>query len=888
MGAHLNSSEVGKMSLNLKGLLFTKYLWGGYFIFLLSLATVLIYSAWYVRDQLVTSAAVESHSIAVALDELNRRHIQTMSIPLEYMSYQLQQRDGVEHFSPDELQRFFKYVQTAMPSTRVRDLFVVDKDDDVVTSVTGAAEQFRRRKTRAVGEFEYVKMQKNAIVLSSVISPVDHRPLLVLMKSLYTPRGHFAGIVGVTRDFDDFEKFYRSLDVHFPVTFATLRDDGKILYNYPAESAGQVSGLKLPTDLLKNTGGAVNSLGENGPDSFGSFYKFPSSYGSTIYVGYDENAVFATWRHVMKIGASLFFAFMAALAILVKISHRRQRAVERVVENHRLRDNIIRQIQRPTEMLTGTEFLRELVTQLARAFKVNNAVVGLLLPEHTDAVKCVVHLVNGEFVPEQIYKLRETPFCGLHPGESFAHVKSTSLIYPDDAILGHGQIESSMGVVLQNSKGEAIGVLMVYSEAEMSELHFKRSILAVFAARVGAELDRVHTDELRREVDVLRKQIEDRSLQSQKMEAIGSLAEGVAHDFNNILAIILASTEKMLNLHKESVQDQHYLDSIKKACHRARHLVSQILVFSQKDEAEVVPSLLKKIVCDTVADLKTVLPDNVQTTVSIGECGEMEINADVNQLQQAFMNICVNASKAIGPQGGEIRISLQKNRIRDKMYIKCIVHHGGDELGREEIEKVFNPFYAQNISMVVVQRIITNHQGFIEVKSEVGQGTDYEIFLPVLESTAHPEASKIIHLKTEKRVLIVDDEPEIGLLIKELLEIEGLQVDAETDPLAALAQFRADPRRYFIIISDLAMPEMSGFEFCRHVRRVHPQIPLILWSGYYQYLDEDMQDLNIKVLTKPVDVQKLLQMINAEVSQQSLQGTAKEVVGLGSGPSALT
>jgi CheY-like chemotaxis protein len=170
----------------------------------------------------------------------------------------------------------------------------------------------------------------------------------------------------------------------------------------------------------------------------------------------------------------------------------------------------------------------------------------------------------------------------------------------------------------------------------------------------------------------------------------------------------------------------------------------------------------------------------------------------------------------------------------------------------------------------------------------VGQGTDYEIFLPVLESTARPEANKIIHLKTEKRVLIVDDEPEIGLLIKELLEIEGLQVDAETDPLAALAHFRADPRRYFIIISDLAMPEMSGFEFCRHVRRVHPQIPLILWSGYYQYLDEDMQDLNIKVLTKPVDVQKLLQMINAEVSQQSLQGTAKEVVGLGSGPSALT
>ena len=357
-------------------------------------------------------------------------------------------------------------------------------------------------------------------------------------------------------------------------------------------------------------------------------------------------------------------------------------------------------------------------------------------------------------------------------------------------------------------------------------------------------------------------------MQSEKLEAIGTLAEGIAHDFNNILAIILATTEKMLSLHKDP-KDQHYLEAIKRAGHRARHLVGQILIFSRKEESLTELVKIGKIFSEVMDFLRSTLPAQIRLTLDLDDCGDLSIYADFNQIQQALLNLCVNAARAIGTNGGEIRISLRKTQIKDRPYVKWSLHYNGEEMDRDEIEKIFDPFYAQNIGMVVVQRIVSNHQGFIEVKSESGQGTDFEIFLPVVSADAVEETKVTSYnFKSAQKVMIVDDEPEIGLLIKELLEIEGLHVEAFVDPVAALKAFTEMQSQYFLIISDLSMPEMSGVEFSRKVREMNTKIPLILWSGYHQFLDEDLLELNVKVLSKPVDVQKLLSLINAELSQR--------------------
>jgi signal transduction histidine kinase/ActR/RegA family two-component response regulator len=881
----MNSADTAKIASNLKGLFFTKYLWGGYFVIFLILGSILAASAWYGEKHLEESAQAETHSIAVALDELNRRQIQTMTIPMEYVVSQVRKKGGIEKMSVQSFAAVFNNVKADMPSSDIRDIFAIDKEGFVLSTTKVKKSGSQKTNYRGHPDFEYAKKQMNPVVITSVVSSVDGKNVLVLMRTLRSSNGRFAGIVGVTRTFDDFESFYQSLDLHFPITFAMVREDGKILYHYPKDDLTLGAQVRFTRELEPNSEGSMNIQNEVDGGKKVGYFKFASNYSTMIFVGYDGSSAFANWRSVLKSGVLLFFLFMLSMAVLVRSAQKRQQWVEHLVEEFRRRDEMVRQIQKPTEMLTGNSFLKELLVQICKVFDVENGFIGLILPEHTDTAKCVVHIVDGEFVAEQEYQLRFTPFYGLKPGEFIVHSKSTSNIYPDDPLLGHRNIESSIGVTLQNSQREAIGILMIYSKDEMPELNMKRAILSVFASRAGAELVRIRTDEVRKEVEVLRKQIEERSLDSKKMEAIGTLAAGLVHDFNHIIAIILASIEKLFSFHKESAQDKHYLEAMKTACYRARHLVSQISVFNQgEDSATQVPVVLRPLFSEAKEFLKSTLPENIHLELDFGECGDLKISADSSQLQQAIMNLCLNAAKGIGFHGGEIRVTLQKNRIKDHLYVKCIVHHSGEELDREEIEKVFNPFYAENIAMVVVQRIISNHHGFIEIKSASGQGTDYEVFLPVLVTEVPAEAQKMVQMKTQKMVLIVDDEPEIGLLIKELLEIEGLQVQAETDPLKALRILKQHPCRFFMVISDLAMPEMSGFEFCRQVRELYPEMPLILWSGYYQYLDQELQNLNVKVLSKPIDAKKLLQMIHTEVSQLATQDTSKEVAVLGNAP----
>jgi CheY-like chemotaxis protein len=304
--------------------------------------------------------------------------------------------------------------------------------------------------------------------------------------------------------------------------------------------------------------------------------------------------------------------------------------------------------------------------------------------------------------------------------------------------------------------------------------------------------------------------------------------------------------------------------------------VAQILVFSRKDDTNVQPIPMKKIFIEIMDFLRSTLPAQIRLTLDLTDCGDLVISADLNQVQQALMNLCVSSARTMGSEGGEIRIVLKRTQIKGKPYVKWVIHNSGEELARDEIEKIFDPFYAQDLGLVVVQRIITNHQGFIEVKSESGQGTDFEIFLPVNAEAREEAPSTDFNFKSAKKVMIVDDEPEIGLLIKELLEIEGLQVESFSDPLVAFEDFTQNQNQYFMIISDLSMPGMSGFEFVRKAREMNKDVSLILWSGYVQFLDQELQDLNVKVLSKPVDVQKLLMLIHSELSQQGGQDKAKE------------
>lgn len=870
-------------SIQMKDRIFSKYLWGFYALIVFLLGALLFASLWFVRSHLKKTAYAQIQSLALALDETNKRQLEGMTIPLEYISRHVKERGGLNKMRTAELETLLSSAKKFITQPQTRALVIYDRNGRYLTSTyEPLTASIKGVSLQEVADFDYLKTQKNYTILTAWRSPVDNKKILVLNKTLRDEDGRFEGIITISRNMEDFESFFKALRLPEGVDFTIFRDDGKVIYHYPEVPSREIDQVAFAENIHFGSEGAVEDKDQSdGKEKIG-YYKFSSAFGAMTYVGYSTKVVFAGWGLANGLAAASFFIVMGALVFLVKLVLKRQRSLTLTLEEHRRREDLIRQIQQKTEVLTGDDFLRELGLKIAKVFEVKNVAIGVLLPEHSNSVKFIVNLVEGVLGTDYVYDLHNTPFDNLKPGEFFVYPKSASKIYTQDPLLSYRNIESCMGMVLQDSEQRAIGILMVYSEDEMVDLSLKRAVLSVFAARAGAELERIHTDEIRKEVERLRKQIEERSLQSEKLEAIGTLAEGIAHDFNNILAIILATTEKLSSLYRDFQGDKDYLEAIKRAVHRARHLVAQILIFSRKEDATVRPIEIKRIFDETIDFLRSTLPAQIRLIVDLSDCGDLVINADLNQIQQALVNLCVNASRAIGLDGGEIRLSLRRAQMKNHQYVKWSLHYNGDEMGREEIENIFDPFYAQNIGMVVVQRIVTNHQGFIEVKSASGQGTDFEIFLPVAPPEAIEEVKMTTYnFKSARKVMIVDDEPEIGLLIKELLEIEGLHVDAFIDPNDALRAFTEQQSQYFLILSDLSMPGMSGMEFSRKIREMNQKIPLLLWSGSHRYLDEELQVLNVKVLSKPVDVQKLLSLIGSELSQLGAQDISKEVPGRG-------
>ncbi len=862
----MNAKTSVNNSLKTKNRIFGKYLWVSCGLTILIPGALLLISLFYARSQLRRAAYAQTYTLSLALDEINRRQLEAMAMPLDYVTRKVQGRGGLDKISQREFDNLFTDAISFADRSNVRSIFALDVDGHVRLSAGFPTIESAQKQD---SEFDYLKTQKNFTITTTAISPKDGRQLLVLNKILRTKEGRFSGVIGVTRSIEDFESFYKTLELPMGVSFAIFRDDGEVIYRFPRGGLLASSHFAFPENIRMDSEGVIEGSSNVDGDEKIGYYKFLAPYGAMTYVGYNRRAIYTGWRVISAMEIAIFSLFTMILIYLVNLLKRRQESLRKNLEDHYNREELIRLIQQKTEVLTGQDFLRELGLQISTAFAVRNVTIGVLLPEHLNSVKFVVNIVDGQFGTNYIYDLKNTPFGNLKPGEFFVYPKSVSKIFTQDPLLSYRNVEFCMGLVLQDSEQQANGIMMIYSEEEMVDLDLKRTVLSVFAARAGVELERIRTDGIRKEVEKLRKQIEERSLQSEKMEAIGSLAQGIAHDFNNILAIIMATTEKMTSEHKDSAQDQHYLEIIRSAGNRARQLVTQILAFGRRDDSSVEPIQIKKI-CTEMSDfLHSTLPAQIRLSLDFSDCAELTINANHDQIQLAFLNLCVNAARAVGStNGGEIRVSLRRAQIKDRPYVNWSLNYKGEELDRDKIEKIFDPVYAQNISMVAAQRIINNHQGFIEVKSVNGQGTFFDIFLPVANSTHSEEVKmKPFSFRSDKKVMIIDDEPEIGTLIKELLVVEGLHVDAFVDPLEAMRVFSESQSNYFVIISDLSMPGMSGAEFMRKIRDINKKIPLILWSGYHHFLGEELQDLNVKILSKPIAIEKLLDLISLELSQ---------------------
>ena len=351
--------------------------------------------------------------------------------------------------------------------------------------------------------------------------------------------------------------------------------------------------------------------------------------------------------------------------------------------------------------------------------------------------------------------------------------------------------------------------------------------------------------------------LESQLLQSQKMEAIGTLAGGIAHDFNNILAGIIGFTEMVQDDMPPDSREYRQLGLVLKGAQRGRDLVRQILTFSRQAQHEQKPVALSGIVEEGLKLLRPLLPATTKIR-SKGMTGDDIILADSAQMHQVLMNLCTNGSQAMGKKGGLVEIGVSGDSFKkgDPVpspgmkagdYITLTIRDTGCGMKHEVLERIFDPFFTTKaqgggtgLGLSVVHGIVKSHDGFIKVESEPGKGSVFSIYLPKAERQEGLTITEEPPVRGGKeRILFVDDEDIIVELNNERLTQLGYEVMATTSSLEALEIFKKEPRKFDLVITDYTMPEMTGVDLARKLLKMRKDIPIILCTGYNDNISAD-------------------------------------------------
>ena len=386
-----------------------------------------------------------------------------------------------------------------------------------------------------------------------------------------------------------------------------------------------------------------------------------------------------------------------------------------------------------------------------------------------------------------------------------------------------------------------------------------------------------------------RERIEEQLRQSQKMEAIGTLAGGIAHDFNNILAAILGFTEMAAEDVADRPDVQRSLHNVLKSVTRARELVKQILAFSRKTSHARSPLSLSPIIKETVQLLRASIPATIEINLSLSASSDTVLASPV-EVQQVLMNLATNASFAMQEKGGTLEVSLTDiDFIPDEpvlgtdaipgQYIQLAVKDTGIGMSPQVMSRVFEPFFTTKevgkgtgMGLAVVYGIVKDLQGTITVESIPGTGSTFRVLLPKVRTEYKEDQPHTVQIPGgNERILFVDDEEMLMEWGQAALERLGYQVTVSTDSTEALKTFSANPSVFDLVITDHAMPHMAGSELSSELLKIRPDIPIILCTGHSENMSrEKAKDIGIKeFLTKPLNKQELAEAVRRVLDKKS-------------------
>ncbi|MCF8093676.1 MAG: cache domain-containing protein, partial [Desulfotignum sp.] len=386
----------------------------------------------------------------------------------------------------------------------------------------------------------------------------------------------------------------------------------------------------------------------------------------------------------------------------------------------------------------------------------------------------------------------------------------------------------------------------------------------------------------RKKAEEKQKELQGQLLQMQKLESIGSLAGGIAHDFNNILFPVIGISELLLNDLAPGSPEYENVREILKAGKRGSDLVNQILTFSRRTEQEKMPVRVQQVLKEALKLTRSTISSDISITLDIqDDCSP--VLANPSRVHQIAMNLITNAGHAVESNSGCINITLKQVQLTDHAlpgsdlppgpYVLLSVHDTGSGISPRIMDKIFDPYFTTKeqgkgsggLGLSVVHGIVRAHKGDIVVHSRPGEGTTFDVYLPVIEESMPAEpAEEPAQIPTgNEHVMLVDDDTAILQIEAQILERLGYQTTLFADSTEAVAAFQADPDRFDLVITDMAMPRMTGARLAGEIIAIRPDIPIIMCTGFSERINETTaRDIGIKhLLMKPVVMSDLARAV---------------------------
>ena len=386
-----------------------------------------------------------------------------------------------------------------------------------------------------------------------------------------------------------------------------------------------------------------------------------------------------------------------------------------------------------------------------------------------------------------------------------------------------------------------------------------------------------------------KKQLEAKYLRAQRLESIGRLAGGIAHDLNNVLSPILLSIQ-LLREKLADANSQEILNLMEKSAKRGSTMIRQVLTFARGAKGERIAVRFRELIDDIVKIGKETFPRSVQIKVSIEEDLWPAIG-DATQLHQVLMNLCVNACDAM-PEGGVLELRAENCRLDEKQargypdarpgsFVVISVRDTGAGIASEMLDKIFEPFFTTKsfgkgtgLGLATALGIIRGHEGFVSVETQLAKGSCFKVFLPSgCDGGTEPRdnAPSAAHRGKSQLVMVVDDEKAIRLVTQAVLTANGYDVLTANDGAEAVALYKDRQHQIQAIIMDMSMPFMDGSTAIKAIRRINPDIPILAVSGL---VDSDQLpamtgQTRLPLLGKPFSPDQLLQALSAVMAPRA-------------------